>query len=122
MRAERKARLESAGVDVEQALERMMGSDALLERLLRKFLEDGNFTALTAALEAGDLPAAVNASHTLKGVCGNLSMTGLYLLFTRQVEALRAGELAQARALMEEIASGYQAVTAAIGEDGNGAG
>ena len=122
MRAERKARLESAGVDVEQALERMMGSDALLERLLHKFLEDGNFTALTAALEAGDLPAAVNASHTLKGVCGNLSMPGLYLLFTRQVEALRAGELAQARALMEEIASGYQAVTAAIGEDGNGAG
>ena len=121
MRAERKARLESAGVDVEQALERMMGSDALLERLLHKFLEDGNFTALTAALEAGDLPAAVNASHTLKGVCGNLSMTGLYISLAGQVDALRRGDLDGARAAMEQIAPAYEAMCRAIGGQGDGA-
>ena len=86
-------RLEAAGLDTAQALERMMGSEALLERLLDKFLEDGNFAALTAALRAGDAAGAVQAAHTLKGVCGNLSMTELYRLFTGQVEALRGGEL-----------------------------
>ena len=107
-------RLEAAGLDTAQALERMMGSEALLERLLDKFLEDGNFAALTAALEAGDAAGAVQAAHTLKGVCGNLSMTELYRLFTGQVEALRGGDLDGARAMMGEISPAYQAVTAAI--------
>ena len=39
MKPERKRELETAGVDVDQALERMMGSDGLLERLLAKFLD-----------------------------------------------------------------------------------
>ena len=34
MNGERKARLTAAGIQVDQALERMMGSEALLERLL----------------------------------------------------------------------------------------
>ena len=66
-----------------------MGSEALLERLLDRFLEDRNFPSLAAALECGDTDGAVQAAHTLKGVCGNLSMNGLYRLFTRQVELLR---------------------------------
>ena len=121
MNGERKARLTAAGIQVDQALERMMGSEALLERLLGKFLEDRNYPALRSALEAGDLEGAAAASHALKGVCGNLSMAVLYDLFTRQVAALRQGGLAEARALMEEIAPAYAAVTAAIGEGADGA-
>ena len=40
MTPERRTQLEAAGIDVASALERMMGSEALLERLLGKFLED----------------------------------------------------------------------------------
>ena len=109
-----KRRLEAAGIDIESALERMMGSVALLERLLGKFLDDPQYPALRAALEAGDMERAVSAAHTLKGVCGNLSMTGLYGLFTRQVDALRAGDLPLARGIMAEIAPVYEQVTAAI--------
>ena len=111
----RRAALEAAGIDVASALERMMGSEALLERLLGKFLDDPQYPALLAALEQGDLEGAVSAAHTLKGVCGNLSMTGLYGQFTRQVDALRAGDLSGARALMEEIGPAYEAVCRAIG-------
>ena len=121
MTRERRAALEAAGVDVDQALERMMGSEALLERLLGKFLEDTQFTALRSALDAGDGAGAVVASHALKGVCGNLSMTRLFGLFTRQVEALRRGETAEALSLMEEIGPAYDDVRAAIiggGADG----
>ena len=120
MNLERRAQLEAAGVDVGQALARMMGSEALLERLLGKFLEEPNYAALCAALERGAPAGAAAAAHGLKGACGNLSMTALYGLFTRQVDALRAGELAEAERLMEEIAPAYAAVTAAIrgGADG----
>lgn len=120
MNLERRAQLEAAGVDVGQALARMMGSEALLERLLGKFLEEPNYAALCAALERGEPAATAAAAHGLKGACGNLSMTALYGLFTRQVDALRAGELAEAERLMEEIAPAYAAVTAAIrgGADG----
>lgn len=114
MTPERRKQLEAAGIDVASALERMMGSEALLERLLGKFLDDPQYSALRAALEAGDAERAVSAAHTLKGVCGNLSMTDLYGLFTRQVDALRAGDLPLARGMMEEIAPAYERVTAAI--------
>ena len=53
---------------------------------------------------------------TLKGICGNLSMTALLQLFTRQVEALRGGDLASARAMMAQITPAYEAVAAAIRE------
>lgn len=114
MTPERRDQLEAAGIDIESALERMMGSEALLERMMGKFLDDPQYPALRAALEAGDMERAVSAAHTLKGVCGNLSMTELYGLFTRQVDALRAGDLPLARGIMAEIAPAYERVMAAI--------
>ena len=116
MTQERRERLEAAGIRVEEALERVMGSEALLERLLGRFSQDRNFSALEAALAAGDLEGAVAASHTLKGVCGNLSMTELYELFARQVEDLRQRDLDAARAVMGRICPAYAAVLSAIGE------
>lgn len=112
-----KERLTAAGIDVDGALERFMGNDALLERFLKKFLADGNYAALSAAVAAGDAAAALTASHTLKGVCGNLSMPELFRLLTCQVEALRAGDWARAESLMPEIDRAYGTVTRAIGED-----
>ena len=41
-----KQQLADAGMDVADALERLMGSEALLERLLKKFLEDENYQKL----------------------------------------------------------------------------
>ena len=120
MTQERRTRLEAAGIDVAEALERMMGSEALLERLLGKFLEDRNFQALQDALERGDSEGAVSASHALKGVCGNLSMTRLHQCFTDQVAALRRGDLDGARAMMERIAPAYEAVRSAIGGAADG--
>ena len=49
-----KAGLMAAGVDVDEALERFMGSEAMLSRFLKKFPADQGFATLTAALEAGD--------------------------------------------------------------------
>lgn len=108
--------LAAAGIDTADALERLMGSEALLQRFLRRFLEDTSLDALRAAVAAGDWAAALKASHTLKGMCGNLSMTALYGLFTRQVALLRAEDSAGAAALMPEIEAAYARVAAAVRE------
>ena len=122
MNLERRAQLEAAGVDVGQALARMMGSEALLERLLGKFPEDASYAALGAALDRGDMDQAVAAAHTLKGICGNLSLTALFSLFTRQVAALRRGDLEEAQTLMAQISPAYTTAVAAIRGDGHGMG
>ena len=112
----KRTRLKAAGIDVDGALERFMGSDVLLEQFLKKFLEDGNYMALRTALDAGDREGAVTASHSLKGVCGNLSMTELFAFFTRQVQMLREGDEAGAAGLMPSITQSYDRVIRAIRE------
>lgn len=114
MTTERKKRLEAGGIDVQSALQRVMGNETLLERLWGKFLDDPQYSLLCAALERGDMEQAAAASHTLKGMCGNLSITPLFRLFTEQTDAVRAGDLALARELMTKIMPAYERVTASI--------
>ena len=110
----RRERLAAAGVDVEDALARFLGSEAMLERFWGKFLEDQNYARLEEAVRDQDWTAALAASHTLKGMCGNLSLRRLFLLFTRQVAAFRSGDYEAAAAQMEEIAGAYEAAVSAI--------
>lgn len=108
--------LARGGIQAADALERFMGSDALLERFLKRFLEDATYSSLRQAVEAGDWQQALTASHTLKGMCGNLSMTELYDLFTRQVALLREDKPADAAALMPAIEAAYRRAADAIGQ------
>lgn len=103
-----------AGIDVDEVLERFMNNEGLLKRFLKKFLEDPNYRNLQSALERKDMDTAATAAHTLKGVCGNLSMTELFMLLTRQVDLLRRGDWEEARALMIQIAPAYEKVCRGI--------
>ena len=114
MNQEWREQLASAGIDVDSALERFMGNEGLLERFMKKFLADPTFAALEEAVAGGDPAGALTASHTLKGMCGNLSFTGLYALFTRQVELLRGDDFPGAAAMMPEIRQAYGLVTDTI--------
>ena len=107
MEAGRKMQLMDAGIDVDSALERFMGNEALLERMLQKFSNDPNYRALAEAAEAGQAEQALQAAHTLKGLCGNLSMGELFPLLTRQVELFRSRDEAGAFGLMPEISRAY---------------
>lgn len=109
-----KADLNAAGIQADEALERFMGNEALLARFLKKFPEDQSYDALCRALKAGDTEGAFRASHTLKGVCGNLSMRTLFTLVSGQTECLRSGDLAGGAAQMPEITRTYEAVCDAI--------
>lgn len=101
--------LKDFGVDTAGALERFMGNEELFFRFLHKFTEDTNIIKLKEAIENGNRQEAFNASHTLKGLTGNLSLVKLSGLFSSQVEFLRGEQWEQATALMPEIEAQYEA-------------
>lgn len=118
MDAWKKEQLAAAGIDVAGALERFVGNEALLERMLQRFTGDADYAQLLAAADRRDAEEALRAAHTLKGLTGNLSMTALCPLFTRQVELLRAGDPDGAYALLPEITRAYERIVGAIGAIG----
>ena len=109
-----KRRLEEAGVDWKTALARFVNNEALLEKFLNKFIEDESFHFLKAALEKENVKDAFIAAHTLKGVCGNLSMMRLQQAVSRQVEYLREGNLTDAVKCMDEVEKTYWLAVNAI--------
>ena len=110
----RREALEAAGVDVGDALARVLGNEALLERLLGIYAQDGSVASLGDALESGDVTAARAAAHALKGVSANLSMRRLTELSASVLDRLHAGDLDGARELMSQVREAHEAVLAAI--------
>ena len=106
--------LMDGGIDVDGLLERCMGSEMLLARLLKKFPADTSYARLAEAVEHGDESVALEASHTLKGVCGNLSMTALFALLARQVAALRGHDMTAAASMMPDVSRKYDDAVLAI--------
>lgn len=111
----RKQKLEESGIDVDSGMARFMGNEALYEKFLKKFCDDKSYADLVQAVADGDCEKAFVAAHTLKGVCGNLSMTTLEQLVSRQVEYLRSGELVPAADMMPEITAAYEDIIHVIG-------
>lgn len=105
-----KAELIGAGVNIDGLLERFMNNEALAERFLKKFADDGNYDKLIKAFGSKDEKSAFEAAHTLKGVCGNLSMEKLYSLFNRQTELLRENKYSDAEEMMPEITVEYKKI------------
>ena len=116
MEQAKKAKLEAAGIDVEEALQRFLGNEELFLKFLGRFPQDENYRILWHEVEEEHWDMAVNAAHTLKGVTGNLSITPLYQLFSAQVEAFRGGHPQEAVAMMDEIGRVYQRISQAIEE------
>lgn len=114
MDEKRKARLEAAGIDMAELSERFMNNDALMTRFLSRFPQDKNHDMLKRALADGDVQAAYNAAHTLKGVTGNLSMHTLFTAVCNVVEPLRSGNLAEAENNVAALDAAYEAVINAL--------
>lgn len=114
MKIEIRERLEKSGINVSVAVQRFMGQEMLFERFLIKFLNDPSYEKLKSAIDTGNKEAALIASHTLKGVCGNLSMSELFDLLSRQVEAFRADKWDEGVELMTKISEEYRKVVEVI--------
>jgi len=91
------------GANVEEGLSRCMGNEDFYLRLVGTLKGEQGYDTLKAALDAGDLQAAFEAAHALKGVLGNLSITPLYEPMSELTEYLRAQTQMDYAPLMDTI-------------------
>lgn len=112
-----KEKLESVGINVDEALERFSEVDALFVRFLKKFITDPEFGTLEKSLADSDFETAFTACHTMKGVVGNLSIIPLYKIVFEETEYLRNGtDLAGAVKLFPELKEEYNKVVNVLSE------
>jgi two-component system, sensor histidine kinase and response regulator len=97
------------GIDVQDALTRLMGNGKLFVQLLRDFGQDYHDVVgqIREALAHDDLASATHIVHTLKGVAGNLSVTSV-------AAAARILEAAMEQGGGGDIAAGLEGLDAAL--------
>jgi len=108
--------LEGSGISVDEAMQRFMDNEKLLERFLKKFLEDQSYGNLLKAIEEKDCDKAFTEAHTLKGVCGNLALAGLLGPVSEQTDYLRGKDFEAGAAMMPKVTEAYEKILKAIKE------
>ena len=96
-------KLKQYGANVSEGLGRCLNNEPLYFRLIGMAAEDKSFAQLEEALGSGDLDAAFNAAHTLKGALGNLALTPMYRPVSELTELLRYKTPGDYNALLNTI-------------------
>lgn len=104
---------EKCGGDYEKVVARLC-NEAVVQKFLIKFLEDNSYESIFENLKENKLEDAFRAAHTLKGVCQNLGLENLYRSSFEVTEALRNGENATTKEMMERLAMDYEDAVVAI--------
>ena len=81
--------LKKFGANTEEGIARCMGNEQFYLKLVATVPGQKEFDVLREKASAGDLDAAFEAAHALKGVLGNLSLTPLYEKVCEITELLR---------------------------------
>ena len=104
--------LREFGADVDDGLARCMNNESFYLMLVRKAAETERLSQLEIQLQAGDLDAAFETAHALKGLYANLSLTPLTKPVSELTELLRnrtdtdpSALLAEAKAQFEKLCS-----------------
>lgn len=105
-----KQQLIDNGADVEGALHRFMGNEALYLKFLIKFRSDANYAGLTESLDQANYEEAFKYAHTLKGVSANLGLDPICRPVSALTELLRGksasevdqGQVAEQRAILDD--------------------
>lgn len=93
---------------------RMMGNQKLVEKFVRKFLEDPSSQQIKESVEKMDYDEILRATHTMKGIASNLEFTQLQQKSAKAVDMIRAGEKETVLPVIDEIEKEYQKVVDAI--------
>lgn len=99
------------GVSADEVIGRFGGSEAMLERFLKKFLDDKTFEQLCAAMQSKDWDAVFAAAHTLKGLTGNFDFHGVREPAVKIVEQYRANNFDAIPPLFETLKAAYADLT-----------
>ncbi len=96
--------LRAYGANVDEGIARCAGKEELYLKLVGRIPDDKGFGALRDAVESGNLDAAFEYAHGLKGVLANLSLTPMLEPVSRITESLRAKEDRDYSADLNEMA------------------
>ena len=102
--------LAAYGADTKEGLTRCMNNESFYLRMVKMIPGDENFGKLFDAVGRGDLDAAFEAAHALKGPTGNLALTPLYAPVCEITELLRARTEMDYAPLIEMIRRGHDAL------------
>lgn len=100
---------ELTGSDYQAALSIMMNG-VLIERMVKKFMENNAYNQILAAYESNNIKEVFTLSHTYKGVTGNLALTKLYQISCDLTEATRDKEEADISDKIEQLKEAYSLV------------
>lgn len=81
--------LKAFGADVEEGLRRCMNNEEFYLKMVAKAAQNDSFEKLEGAVKEGDLGAAFDAAHALKGVLANLALSPIHEPICEIVEFLR---------------------------------
>ena len=82
--------LKALGADTTAGMARCINDEGFYLKMVNMALQDNSFDQLKDAIEAGDLDAAFEKAHSLKGVMDNVGLTSLFNLTSEITEELRA--------------------------------
>ena len=85
----------------------IMMNDALIARMLSKFIGGNAVEQLISSYEQKDYRAVFAASHSLKGVAGNLALTPLFDLASSITEATRNDDGVDLDKEIDELKKAY---------------
>ena len=113
MAGERKGILEEGGINVKEAMQRFMNNEQLWIKFLKKFKADSSYEKLVKSIEEKEWNKAF-----LKGITGNLALSKLHDLVSRQTDYLRGedNDFEAAVGMMPEITEVYENVLKLIEE------
>lgn len=97
---------EKMGGDYNDIISRFRKEERV-QKFVVKFLDDKSFDLLVESLKNKNYEDAFRASHTIKGVCQNLSFTKLYHSSYELTEALRSGKYDNIDQLFERVKDDY---------------
>lgn len=108
------AELKELGANTDEAMGRFLNNEALYEKMLKKLPDSMKSGQALEAIESGNIDSAIEITHTMKGVLGNLSITPLYEAYTNIVALLREGRPDEAQKALAETFPIEEKVTACI--------
>ena len=94
----------------ENVSSRMMGNQKLVEKFVRKFLDDPTYEQIKEAVDKMDYDEILRTTHTMKGIASNLEFTHLQQKSAKAVDMIRAGQREEVLPVIGEIEKEYQKV------------
>ncbi len=109
---------DSIGGSYEEVMQRL-GNESLIERFVKMFPSDESYANLCKAMDAKDWGEVFGASHTLKGICANLSFKNLYEAASVLTEDVRSGTpAASVQDDFNKVCAEYKIVMDALKSEG----